>query len=502
MLDKCKQVILTKFLKGRDFLLLSTIILLGSVLRLYQLGKQSLWLDEAYSVMMSKDLFVLWCQQLKDSSPPLYYSILHYWAIIFGNTEFSLRLLSALLGILLIPLLFISGKIIFNRTVGIYSALLAAISPIHIYYSQEIKMYSLLPLLSLASFLLLYLGIKRRGYGYWTGYAITTILCIYTHNYGILLLFAEICYFIFFFCKDRSILPKFFLAQACIFLVCSPRFLVIANQIAMYMNPWIALPALKDLKSTFIFFCLSSWRLPLSEILIVSFNIMIPVFMFIFLFGIFSKQKLFLLAYFIPLLLTFLLSFKIHIYVPGRYDILVFPAFCLTIAAGLNRITLRFLRKFLLAIIIAATFISLYHYYFIYNKSSDSFVVNYLQSRMGERDVVVATELSITPFEYYWSESFSPRLFQFPEGPRAYLVENALKGDQKYIDLEIEKLVEKIYPLLSRDNKLWVLYQPMKFSRCLVERLNNDLDCESDVLNLPGCNLNQVQRILVFRKRM
>ncbi|MFH0912662.1 MAG: glycosyltransferase family 39 protein [Candidatus Omnitrophota bacterium] len=496
-----KQII-TGHLLDKNKLLCIFIIFIAVILRLYHLGNQSLWLDEAYSVMMSKNVVMLWAEQIKDPMPPLYYSMLHYWILIWGGSEFSLRLLSALFGILLIPLVFITGATIFDRKTGIYAALFAAISPIHIYYSQEARAYTLLAFLSLASSFMLYLSIEKNRNIFWIAYILATVLCLYAHNYGILLLSAQICFCLFF--PVRNILQKFAWSQLCILLAYLPRIAILFRQIRLDMNPWISAPTIKDLFSTFLRFSLLSWRLPITPLLSVILKITVPILVLIFIIGLVNRerQNLFLSTYLIiPLALAFFISLKIPSYVAGRYDILVFPAFCLIMGVGLNNVRIPFLRLVLVIIITVATSCILFNYYFIYRKSNDRVISEYVQKNSDKRDVIVATGLSVVPFEYYWRQNFPPRLFKFPDGPRSAIVRDALMGDEKYINFEIKKLTEKIYPLLNENNRLWILYQPYIFSDRLLYTLKKDFK-NTDIITYPkGDNLNQVSRLYIFKRR-
>ena len=495
------RIISDKFSKNKFLFLLLFVIFVGSVLRLYHLGKQSLWLDEAYSVLMSKNLATLWFEQAQDSSPPLYYSILYYWIRLFGDSEFSIRLLSAIFGISLIPLIFVVGNSIFNKEAGIYAALFAAISPIHIYYSQEARMYTLLALLSLSSFFLLDLSIKKKKNVFWFAYAFITILALYTHNYGFFLPIAGVCFYFFSFKKEQSPLPKFALSQLCIFIMYIPRLLIMARQIGTDMNPWIGMPTLEDFGLTFLHFSILSWRLPLTAYVYTILKIIVPVYLVILLVGIIAsqKQKTFLVIYMvIPLILAFAISLKRPIYVAGRYDILVFPAFCLLIAAGLSKIAPRILRVSLLAIIVTATSIILYRYYFIYKKSDDREVVNCVQNYVRRNDFIVVTELSITPFEYYWRREFLPKTFQYPPGPRGYLVPEAIKADRAFLNAEVDKLTSKIYPLLENDDRLWLIYNPIAF--WLACRLFEDLEVVGFLEFAEGDNWDQVFCVYIFKK--
>jgi uncharacterized membrane protein len=130
--------------------LIAVIIFLGFLLRLYRLTDQSIWLDEAWSIYHSQQPLSQ-IIGLKDNTPPLYYLLLHFWMQIKSNSEFSARLLSTFLGTISIYVTYLLGSLIFNKKTGILAALLLAISPIHIYYSQETRAYSLFFLLTLLS---------------------------------------------------------------------------------------------------------------------------------------------------------------------------------------------------------------------------------------------------------------------------------------------------------------------------------------------------------------
>ena len=83
--------------------------LLAGSLAFYELGTNSLWLDEAYSVGFAKDWPSLWLANLTlGGNAWLYYTILHPW-LIFGNDEAVIRSLSAIFAVLSIPFLYFLG---------------------------------------------------------------------------------------------------------------------------------------------------------------------------------------------------------------------------------------------------------------------------------------------------------------------------------------------------------------------------------------------------------
>lgn len=122
------------------------LILLGSFLiRLVSLN-QSLWLDEAISANVAKNLGFLEIVKnfsINDFHPPLYYWILKLWIIFFGTSESSLRMPSIIFSLVTIYFVYLIGKKIKNEKTGIWAAILTATNPLFLYYSQETRMYSL-----------------------------------------------------------------------------------------------------------------------------------------------------------------------------------------------------------------------------------------------------------------------------------------------------------------------------------------------------------------------
>ena len=124
------------------------VTVLGTFLRFYHIGVKSLWIDEAFSFRSAQlPLSQIWgAQALVEPNPPLYYTLLKLWILFFGESEAALRSLSALIGILTIPLIYVLGRSLGNQQLGLIAALLLAISPINIQYSQEARGYTLLTL--------------------------------------------------------------------------------------------------------------------------------------------------------------------------------------------------------------------------------------------------------------------------------------------------------------------------------------------------------------------
>jgi mannosyltransferase len=149
----------------RTLSLLIAITLIGGLLRVYRIGDKGLWLDEAFSVWLGwhslVDLYG-WIVRI-DQHPPLYYTLLHLWMWL-GDSEATVRSLSALFGTVTIPVIFLIGRRISGSGVGLIAALILAVSPFHVRFAQETRMYTLLTFnASVAILALVYLLSDRRS---------------------------------------------------------------------------------------------------------------------------------------------------------------------------------------------------------------------------------------------------------------------------------------------------------------------------------------------------
>ena len=158
--------------KAAPLIILLLLILLGYWLRVHNLDSFSFWTDEGltpersgYPVaqILRNDILIQGVVTT-DTHPPLYYLILHLTRQLFGLSDFAFRYPSVLFGVLLIPLLYQLGRRMGGRTVGLVAALLAAVNPLQVYYSQEARMYSLLVLLVTGMSYVLWRAIQDTRY--------------------------------------------------------------------------------------------------------------------------------------------------------------------------------------------------------------------------------------------------------------------------------------------------------------------------------------------------
>jgi mannosyltransferase len=155
------------FLTANSIFLPLLVILIAFAVRFHHLGTQSLWNDEGNSLRLAqRGLSDLIDAAGRDIHPPGYYVALKGWIALAGQSEFSLRALSALAGVLTAAVTVALGRALFSRAAGIMAGLLVALSPFAVYYSQETRMYAPLGLLTAASMwvFIVWLGhVSRRG---------------------------------------------------------------------------------------------------------------------------------------------------------------------------------------------------------------------------------------------------------------------------------------------------------------------------------------------------
>jgi mannosyltransferase len=134
-----------------EFGLLIAVTLLAGCLRFFRLGEWSLWGDEIFSLGNKPDGFI-------QSTT----SMLIHWATgLLGTSEWSARLVPALIGTLSIPLLYFPIRKLFGVQTAMLSAVLLAVSPWAIYWSQNARFYVLLLLFYTLALLTFFIGLEQ-----------------------------------------------------------------------------------------------------------------------------------------------------------------------------------------------------------------------------------------------------------------------------------------------------------------------------------------------------
>jgi len=204
--------------------LLLGVTLLAFALRLYHLSFQSLWRDEVDAVLFAqRDLPAILATFVQPGqNGPLYFLSLHFWLAAAGTSEFALRFFSLLFGLLTVPLLYALGRRLLGVRAGLMAALLLAVSPYHVWYSQEGKMYALVAFLAVLSLYLFSRALAENRWAWWLSYLAVTGLALYVHFFAPLLILVALAWFLLSGRWRRPTLGRLALALAGLALVALP----------------------------------------------------------------------------------------------------------------------------------------------------------------------------------------------------------------------------------------------------------------------------------------
>ncbi len=254
-------------------------LLFGATLRLLWLGEKSLWLDEAFSLWVANRPWAeIWGQLVAlDQHPPAYYLLLSAWTGWAGQREVGLRLLSVLAGISTIPVVYAATSRFLTRPTAGIATLLLALSPFHIAYAQEARMYGWLGLAGAGAMWALaelwraeWPDLRR---GWWTLLILAEAGAVWLHNSALLLPIALTLAALALGARPR----RWFLSQLLVgllWLPWLPGFLAQARSVADGF--WIAPPTWMTVAETFANFGMSFlpywlpgrllWAMPLTAL--------------------------------------------------------------------------------------------------------------------------------------------------------------------------------------------------------------------------------------------
>jgi mannosyltransferase len=166
---------------------------LAALVRFVGLSHQSYWFDEADTVsILHTSLGGLLTRVPRwETTPPFYFVLAWLWAHLFGYGEAGLRSLSALAGVIAVPVGYAAGAKLFSRRVGVIVAALIACNPLLVWYSQEARAYSLLVLLTSVA-LLAFAHLRVRPTTRWMIiWVVAAALALATHYYAALAIVPE-----------------------------------------------------------------------------------------------------------------------------------------------------------------------------------------------------------------------------------------------------------------------------------------------------------------------
>jgi 4-amino-4-deoxy-L-arabinose transferase-like glycosyltransferase len=214
---------------------LIVLTIIGIFLRFYNLGFNSLWLDEASTYTISVKSFAdIWQVTASgEFNPPLFYWAEHIM-LMLGNNEVILRFIPALLGVLTIPLFYLIGKEFLDRNAGIIAAAACTVSPFLIYYSQEARAYMMMLFFVALATIFFLRAMKSGSLIHWILFGVFSALAFWSHFYAFVMIGALVlCALIEWAPRIRTELTnlKMLVAGIIVFVVLSLPLIIVTLQL-------------------------------------------------------------------------------------------------------------------------------------------------------------------------------------------------------------------------------------------------------------------------------
>lgn len=412
------------------------LVILALALRLYDLTGESLWYDEAYSVWISDmdigSLRILWEWKIQF---PLYYLLFHYWLRLFGQGEWAVRLFGALAGVATILPMYWLGKELFDRRVGALGALLLAVNPYHVWYSQEVRLHSWGVLLAVLSLYAFWRSMQSGRWGWLVGYALVTGLGLHVHYYLAWIVVVEnVCYLLHWRRQrwDRPSLCRWAFAQLVVLALAIPAAVVFVERFyALRDWSWLEAnyraPGLRDAVGLLEAYVLgmafpgpkaARWAILLVFLALAGWG-SLAYGRKVSCEGAEKREgwELAVFALALPVALIFILGQFAALWVI-RYLLLFLPAFLLWVALGVRALPWRALRLVATVALVAASFYALSGMYGRQQKEDWRGVAAHIAARAGQDDLIVLMDEECrVPFSYYYgSKGARVEVSRFADG--------------------------------------------------------------------------------------
>ncbi len=393
---------------------LLAILSAATVLRFYGLATESFWFDEAYSVWVARHS-VRWHLLLSTQRifPPLYYLLLHFW-LKLGTSDSTVRALSATIGVASLAVAYGLGRQLFGEKVGLLSALLLAISPLHLYYSQEARMYILSAALALCSAYFMWLVLQRGQVRHWLLYVMSTALAMNAHYFALFLVPFQNLFVLYLVLRRRMTGAEFWRhwipSQLAIGLLSVVGLAGVFSSESGYwwglLDTWHGAPRVRELLNLMFSFSLGT---TVQGRLIYWTGM--ALFGFCLLWGLEPRQNghwalddalVFAFGYLVVPLGTVFLASQVRSFWVLRYIFPFLPAYCILVARGIGRMPRWLAVPVLIGVLVLSAW-PLLNTYRYEQKENWRAVVDHIAESERDNDVIMLLDEDIwLPFEHYY----------------------------------------------------------------------------------------------------
>lgn len=337
----------------------------------------SLWGDEAWAATLAvKPVWQIIQIVSRDTSPPLYYLLEHFWMQIFGTSEVAIRSLSFFFFLATVLTVYLIGSFLWGKKTGVLAATLTLVNPFLFQYGFEGRMYSLLLLTSTLS---VYFFLKKQK----VGFVLATAAALYTHHFSIFVVFFEALWTLGEnLTKSPKEIFKKFLPLFAIGLLYLPWFYPLYRQTSMVAGGfWLGKPNLTDVKELISKFLVGPEKGILQNISLV----VLTVALLLRSWTKDLKKSFFLVGWFFtPIILTFILSQRFQSIFYDRYMLMSIPAVALLFTSLRRKFSIIF-------ITLAILLLSLVDYHYFTNPIKRPFreLATYVKNAQKEGDFLI-----------------------------------------------------------------------------------------------------------------
>lgn len=394
-------------------------LLLAFLLRIAYLDVQSLWWDEAFSFSMS----IANLPSLLENAvryrvhPPLYYMLMHFW-LSLGHSEFLLRAFSVFCGTLSVTTMYATAALIGGKRLATLATILLSVSPFGIWYSQEVRMYSLTTLLVLmTSFFFLRL-LRQDTARNWIAFGLCALLAMYSDYLYLFVILAQAMFLIILRKRYPRELNKWFCCMVVVGVLFLPWVVAIFTTGGFYHASisWIPPARIEDLFWTIYSLGLGPTSNPGSALNMIATFLLISLAAYGLLLlrkksGYQQQNMGFVLSWLLlPLLLTFFISLDWHlpqqrsIYIDRFFNPLL-PAFLILTSSGTLTLFKRnkVIGVMTIVIVLIPTAGSLYNLFFNEDYARDQWrqAITEIGERARRGDILLVRPHHYVPLYYY-----------------------------------------------------------------------------------------------------
>ena len=164
--------------------LVGVIVTFGAVLRFWNLGQWSFWIDEAFTVRDAQNLSF---NSLQSIPNPIPYLAVKLSILIGGNSEWGSRLIPCLVGIISIPAVFGFGRTLYNWRVGLFSSAFVACASWHLFWTQNARYPVFTFLFAVLTVWFFYLSLERDSTLLTIGSLVCCLCLIFSHTLSVVI---------------------------------------------------------------------------------------------------------------------------------------------------------------------------------------------------------------------------------------------------------------------------------------------------------------------------